>query len=546
MKKLSIIIALAAVAFMASSCGASKAQQMAMAENVKVTCNPEVLALVGNKIPADITVTYPDGYFSPKAVMVVTPVLVYGGKEVSYPSFSYQGEKIKDNFKVIPAKGGTVKESVSFDYAEGMEKCQLELRSVVYYGSKTYNVPAIKVADGLNVTCLLACKKGEYSTKADEYQDVITSTTEGQIMYQVNSANVKNSELRSQSIKELKEALKAIEADPRYTVKSTQVVAYASPEGGQAYNAKLSDKRAASAQKAWKKISGKNPNELQTKSIGQDWEGFQDAVQNSNIEDKDLILRVLSMYSDPAVREKEIRNMSQVYTEINKKVFPDLRRARFIAETDYQNFTNEELAELAEKAIGTLDEEALLRVASNTENKDRKAALLKRAADVFGSDKANFNLAAMALDEKDADKAASFLAKVKNQDADVLNAKGVCELQKGNLEQAAKFFKQSGSNQAKCNLGTIDILNGDYAAAAAKLAGTGAKNEALALLLDGQYDKADAAIKGKCACSSYLRAIVAARKGNAAGVKSNLDAAISKKASLKEKAANDVEFAKYL
>ena len=546
MKRILTIFALAALAVLSSSCGASRAEQMKMADNVKINCNPEVLALVGDKIPADITVTYPDGYFSPKAVMVVTPVLVYGNKECAAMPFAYQGEKIQDNKKVIPSTGGTVKEHVEFTYEEGMEKCQLELRSIVYYGKKTIEVPAIKVADGLITTSRLACTNGEYAAKADAYQDVITSTTEGQILYDVNSANVKGSELRSQSIKELKEALSAIAADPRYTVKGTQVVAYASPEGGQAYNAKLSDKRAASAEKAWAKISGNKADEVETKSIGQDWEGFQEAVENSNIEDKDLILRVLSMYSDPAIREKEIRNMSQVYTEINKKVFPDLRRARFITETDYQNFTNEELQELAEKAIGTLDEEALIRVASNTENKDRKAALLKRAADVFGSDKAKFNLATLALDAKDPDKAASYLSQIKNVDGDVVNAMGVCELQKGNLVKAASLFNQAGTEQAKCNLGTIDILNGDYAEAAKKLEGTGARNEALALLLNGQSNKAEAAIKCNCACSDYLRAVIAARKGDAAAVKANLESAIKKNPELKDKAAKDAEFAKYL
>ena len=547
MKKVINLIALAALSVAAVSCGASKAQQMAMAENVKITCDPEVLALVGDKIPADLTITYPDGYFSPSAVMAVTPVLVYEGGEQAAPSKIYQGEKIKDNNKVIPSTGGTVKESVEFTYVPGMETSHLELRSIVYYGDKRIEVPAIKVADGLIVTAKLAETSGYVTMKADNYQRVISSSAEGQILYDVNSANVKKSELRSESIKELQAALQEIMSDPRYTVKNTQIVAYASPEGGQEYNAKLSDKRAASAQKAWSNITKDiDVDEVQVKSIGQDWEGFQEAVQDSDIQDKDLILRVLSMYSDPAVREREIRNMSQVYSEINKKVFPELRRARFIAEVDYQNFSDEELEELSQKAITLLDEEALLKVAANATDKDRKVALYKRAVKSFDSDKAKFNLAAIALEDGDTAGAMSYLNGIKNADADVLNAKGVCEMKNGNLDAAANYFKQSGSTEAKANLGTINIMQGDYAAAAKNLAGTGTENEAVAYLLNGQDSDAAAAITGNDAKSDYLRAIASARAGNTSAAKSYLNSAIAKDPSYEAKAANDIELAKIL
>jgi len=298
MKRIFKIFALCALVVAAASCSKSRAEQMKLAENVKVSCTPEVLALVGDKIPAEITVTYPAKYFHPKATLEVTPVLVYEGGEQAAQTFTYQGEKVQDNYTVVAYDGGTVKESVSFKYVKGVEKSYLELRSVAYYKGKPIEIPAIKVADGCNVTQMLATTGGEYEFKKDAYQDVIKESAEGQILYDYNSANVKNSQLRSNSVKELQTALEEIESDPRYTVTATKIVAYASPEGGQEYNAKLSDKRAASAKKAWKKVTGgMEADNLEVKSMGQDWEGFQEAVQKSNISDKDLILRVLQRSS---------------------------------------------------------------------------------------------------------------------------------------------------------------------------------------------------------------------------------------------------------
>lgn len=545
MKRIFKIFALCGLVVAAASCSKSRAEQMKLAENVKVSCTPEVLALVGDKIPAEITVTYPAKYFHPKATLEVTPVLVYEGGEQAAQTFTYQGEKVKDNYTVVAYGGGTVKESVSFKYAKGVEKSYLELRSVAYYNGKPIEIPAIKVADGCNVTQMLATTGGEYEFKKDAYQDVIKESAEGQILYDYNSANVKNSQLRSSSVKELQAALEEIESDPRYTVTGTRVVAYASPEGGQEYNAKLSDKRAASAKKVWKKVTGgMEADNLEIKSMGQDWEGFQEAVQKSDISDKELILRVLSMYSDPAVRESEIRNMSQVYTEINKNVFPELRRARFIADVDYQNFSEAELEELSRKAIDVLDEEALLRVAAKSDDPARKAELYKVAVKKFGSDRANFNLAVLALNDGKIDDAAKYLGAVKDADADVVNAKGVCELRKGNYDAAVKLFKQSGTTEAKANLGTVSLLEGKYSEAASELAGTGSHNTAVAYILAGQLDKASAAITCNCPRSNYLRAIIAARKGNASDVAKYLEIA-KKNPGLKAMAEKDVEFANY-
>lgn len=543
MKKFTGFLALCAMVLAFASCSASRAEQMKLAEKVSVSSNPEVLALVGDKIPADITVTFPAKYFHPAAILEVTPVLVYEGGEQVGKTFKYQGEKVKDNYRVIASNvDNSVTEKVAFDYVPGVEKSYLELRSVAYYKNKTIEIPAIKVADGCNVTQLFASTEGEYNFKKDNYKEVISESAEGQVMYDYNSATIKRSELRSDSVKELQAALDEIASDPRYTVTGTRVVAYASPEGGQQYNAKLSDKRAESAKKAWDKVTGgMKTDDIQVKSMGQDWDGFKEAVQNSNIEDKELILRVLSMYSDPAVRESEIRNMSKVYTEINKNVFPELRRARFIADVDYKNFSDDELKELADKAVDVLDEEGLLRVASITSNADRKAELYKIAVSKFGSDRAQFNLAVLSLNAGKPDQAASLLKKVSKVDGDVNNAFGVCELQKGNLDAAADFFRKAGTTEAKANLGTIDILKGNYDAAVKNLEGTGSHNLAVAYILTNQLDKAEKSITCKCARSNYLRAIIAARRGNSSDVEKYL----AQTGKMKEKAEKDVEFADF-
>lgn len=543
MKKFTGFLALCAMVLAFASCSASRAEQMKLAEKVSVSSNPEVLALVGDKIPADITVTFPAKYFHPAAILEVTPVLVYEGGEQVGKTFKYQGEKVKDNYRVIASNvDNSVTEKVAFDYVPGVEKSYLELRSVAYYKNKTIEIPAIKVADGCNVTQLFASTEGEYSFKKDNYKEVISESAEGQVMYDYNSATIKRSELRSDSVKELQAALDEIASDPRYTVTGTRVVAYASPEGGQQYNAKLSDKRAESAKKAWDKVTGgMKTDDIQVKSMGQDWDGFKEAVQNSNIEDKELILRVLSMYSDPAVRESEIRNMSKVYTEINKNVFPELRRARFIADVNYKNFSDDELKELADKAVDVLDEEGLLRVASITSNADRKAELYKMAVSKFGSDRAQFNLAVLSLNAGKPDQAASLLKKVSKVDGDVNNALGVCELQKGNLDAAADLFRKAGTTEAKANLGTIDILKGDYSAAVKNLEGTGSHNLAVAYILTNQLDKAEKSITCKCARSNYLRAVIAARRGNSSDVEKYL----AQTGKMKEKAEKDVEFADF-
>ena len=544
MKKTLRILAAVVIAITAAAC--SSAEKMAeMADNVRIVCVPSVLEVVNGNIDATLTVTYPEKYFHPKAILAVTPVIVYEGGEQAMQPLMYQGEKVKDNYKVVPSEGGVVTERLHFTYVPGMEKCYLELRGIASYKTKAVTLPSRKVADGCNTTYMLVKDFGNIDYKADKYQDIIPQTAEGQILYTINSADVRPAQLKGQSIKDFQDALDEINANSRKTLTGTEIVAYASPDGGEALNDRLSDKRAGTAEKAWDKVvKGHEAVDPLVKSVGEDWEGFKELVSESNIQDKDLILRVLSMYSDPAVRESEIKNMSEIYTELKTGVLPELRRARFIANVEYQNYTADELKTLVDRNIDVLDEEALLRVASLVDT-DKKVDIYKKAIDKYASDRAQYNLGVAYLNLGKDDLAEQAFNKVKAVDADLQNAKGIIALRKGDYDAAYKAFTAAGDANGKANQGIIDILTGNYAKAAEELADAPGccHNTVLAYILTGQLDKAEAAAHCKDPKVQYLKAIIAARQGKVDDVKANLEKAFANDA-LKARAAKDVEFAR--
>ena len=545
MKRTLKFLAAAAMIVAAASC-ASIEKMAKMAENVKVACEPGVLEVVDNSIDPVVSVTYPADYFHPKAILEVTPVIVYDGGEAKMAPIIYQGEKVKDNYKAVSSAGQTVKERLHFDYVPGMEKSRLELRGVARYGNKAVTLPVKKVADGANTTYMLVKRDGFITPKADAYQDVISSTAEGQIKYLVNSADVRNSELKGQSVREFLAAIDQINADERTSIKSTEILAYASPEGPERKNNELADKRSASARKAWNEFAKKhNASNPEVKSLGEDWEGFQQLVRESDIQDKELILRVLSMYSDPAVRESEIRNMSQVFTALKGEVLPELRRARLIANVEYQNYTSEELLNLLDNNADVLDEEALLRTATLVKDDAQKEEIYKKAVSRFGSDRAQFNLAALYLAQDKTDKAEQALAKVHTSDADVLNAKGIIALRNEDYTTAENYFRNAKTEDAQKNLGIVQILSGKYEEAAKTLADVKGccHNTVLAYILTDQLTKAKNAAHCKDQKVTYLKAIIAARQGDAAGVRENMGKITDK--SLLSRAKNDIEFAGY-
>ena len=550
MKKIFNVFMIAAAGlFVATSCGSPK-KMAESADLVSVTCNPQVLEVVAGNIKADVSVTFPEDFFHPKAVVEAVPVLVYNGGEKVLQPVMLQGEDVTENYQTVPEAGATISKTFEFPYIEGVEKSHLELRMTVLHKDKRIPFTApYKVADGANTTYMLVKTDGTLAYAPDAYQAVIPEQNEAQILYLINSATVRPSQLKTDEIKAFQDFLTALKADERRELVSTDIVAYASPDGKEDFNAKLSERRAKTASDAFnKKINNKDiaiEANVKTTNVEEDWDGFQELVSNSSIEDKDLILRVLEMYSDPAVREREIKNMSQVYTVLKKDILPELRRARFIANVEFTNYSNDELIALVNDNIEILDEEALLRAGSLLEKAEQKVAVYQKAIEKFNSDRAKINLGVAYLTLNKNNEAANALAKVSDKsNAYYNNAAGVVELRKGNNDAAAAAFKKSSLKEAQYNLAVVDILNGKYADAAAKLNGAGSFNEALSDILTDDLAAASKVLgNAQCQCKNYLKAIIAARQGKADAAKAALEIA-SKDEALAKRAENDIEFAK--
>ncbi|MCK9627122.1 MAG: hypothetical protein M0R37_00855 [Bacteroidales bacterium] len=549
MKKSFISLLTLAISGLALVSCSNPSKMVKESQLVSVETTPKVLEVVAGEITANYSMNFPEGYFHPKAVMEVIPVLVYEGGEIAAPAFKLQGEKITDNFKVIPLAGAKSNHSVKFAYKPGMEVSHLELRVAVWNKDKKIDFPvAYKLADGANTTYMLVDKSGIPAYAADEYQKVIREKKETQILYKINSSVVRPKELTKSEIKEFEAFLASVKKDDRRAVTGTDILAYASPDGSEKLNSKLSDNRSATAKAAFDKITKKAPVDapVNVTAIAEDWEGFQELVSQSTMQDKELILRVLSMYSDPDVREREIKNMSKVFRTLADKVLPELRRARFVANVDYTNYTDQELVELSKSNIDIMDAEALLYTATLVDDVNTKIKLLTKAGDKFKCDRAYNNLAALYLENGKQTEAAIALSKVVNKTTDYYyNNSGVIALREGDIEAAKSMLAKSKLPEAKQNLAVIDILEGRYNDAVSKLAGTGDPNEGLAYILTNQLDKASSVVKCRCARSSYLRAIVAARKGNMTEVAKELKAVHEKDEALKARSQKDIEFAKF-
>ena len=549
----SIILAFAALATFCAN-----PQQMAkLASMVKTECNPKTLECTGGKIAATYTIEFPAKYFVPNAYLKITPELVYGNQKEVAGDFWMQGEKIRDNYHVVPYKTASkVSRDVMFPYKEGMEKATLQLRVTIYNSGKTksweYPIP-FKIAEGTNCTELLAQTNGTPSFEKDKYEMETVEEVETQILYDVNKSDVKAARLNSNEVKAFEKFLKETKEDSRATVSKGKIIGYASPEGPQDNNNKLSIQRAKSAKAAYDKTISKNANvsmDVSVEEKGEDWEGFKKLVEQSDIEDKDLIIRVLSMYSDPVVREREIRNMSQVFQTLNQKVLPQLRRSRIVAQVNRKNFTDDELRQMIDNNDDRLTEEALLYCAANLyEDNAAKESILKKAASRFKSQRALNNLAALALQQNKPDLAKSWLNSITDKTAGYYNNLGTIEMQKGNLDQAAEYFYMAkGENgeiidAAKENLGAILIRDGDYDGALEVLDGTKGFHHGLALLMKGKNDEAlKVLVNEEDPDESYLRAIIAARKGDVNTCEGELVKAFAKPV-YETRVDNDIEFA---
>lgn len=546
MKKLSFFIMAVASILATASCK-SEEQMLLDAERITIKCKPSPLQVKGMKVEADIAVNYPEGYFNPKAIMEVTAVIVYEGGEEKMAPVRLQGDKVRDNYRVVRSTGSTISQHLSFPYIKGMAVSHLELRSRMTYNKRRWlNLPTRKVAPGCNITETLVDLRGSYTPKDHGYQAIITINPEGQVMYNINSSEVKNSELKSKSIKDFKAKLGEMTLNERTEITGIEVVAYASPEGNEKFNNKLSSNRSKSANVAFDKVAkGEELTGVRTKvqSIGEDWKGFKEMVEKSDIEDKDLILRVLSMYSDPKVREREIRNLSSIYRDLADEVFPQLRRARFIANVEYTNYTDAELRKLIKENADILDEPALLKAASLCKDNSDKKILYKKAVEKYKSAKAEFNLACVAIDEGDIATARAQLAKCDAADPDVINIKGLCYLKEGEITKAGECFIRANNADAARNMGLVALLKGEYSDAMVKLSSKGT-NAALARLLAGNYDDAIRAVEGsEDPVDYYLRAIAYNRKGERSEAIVQLSRATRADKELEARSKKDLEFA---
>lgn len=546
----SVSLLLIGLAVMSCSNPKKMAEKAAM---VQTSCNPEVLECVAGKINAAYTLTFPEKYFIKKALLEVTPVLVYEGGEIKGKVLTIQGEKVYENNQVVSyANGGTVTGAATFDYVPGVEKAVLELRATVYNSTRTksfvYPEPR-KIADGTNCTYMLVELGGHAGTAVvdpNNYQKVINYTKEAQILYLINQWNVRPKELKSEQVKELEQFLQDIKSDERSVITSHDIIAYASPDGKEALNDKLADKRSNTAKTAFDRTINKKAKSdapVNVTAAGEDWEGFKSMVENSDIQDKDLILRVLSMYSESSVREREIRNMSAIFDDLAKTVLPQLRRSRFIANVEYKNWTDKELKDMINSNAEDLDEESLLYTATIVEGNDAKIAIYEKAAKKFNSSRAWNGLAATYINEGKLKEAKDALRNVSDKYDAYYNNMAVIAIREKDYKAAADYLVNSNIPEAKYNQGVVDIMNGKYSEAAANLKGQGGCAEALANVLVNNLNAASAVATKDCAKQSYIRAIIAARQGNASAAKAEI-AKASKNAELAARSAKDIEFAK--
>ena len=551
-KKLYLPLLMAIVVALFSSC-----TKMGPLSADYFTVTPQVLEAVGGKVPATINGKFPEKYFKKKAVVEVTPVLKWNGGEAKGQSATFQGEKVEGNDQTISYKvGGNYTMRTSFDYVPEMANSELWLEFKAKIGKKEITIPAVKVADGVISTSELVNNTLGNANPAlgeDAFQRIIKEKHDANIMFLIQQANIRSSELKVG--KAFNKEVANVNAAENKKINNIEVVAYASPDGGVELNTTLAENRESNTQKMLNKNLKKSKLDVavDAKYTAQDWEGFQELVSKSNIQDKELILRVLSMYQDPAQREQEIKNISSVYKTLADEILPQLRRARLTANYDIIGRSDDEINEAFNSDPKVLSVEELLYAATLTNDNARKEAIFTKTTQLYPNDfRAYNNLGELAFAAGDAAKAESYFkqAASKNANAPEVNANlGLCELVKGNVAAAETYLgKATGANAAGEALGNLYIKQGQYDRAVNSFGDAKTNSAAQAQILAKDYNKAKAtlsAIKNPDAMTDYLMAIVGARTNNASLVSSSIKSAIAKDPSMAEKAANDREFAKY-
>ncbi len=549
---------LMALVFALSSCSS----KMGELSSDYFTTTPQVLEAVGGKVDVTINGKFPEKYFKKKAVVTVTPVLRWEGGEARGESMTFQGEKVQGNNQTIYYKaGGNYSMPASFDYVPEMAKSELYLEFDARVGKKGKSVaiPAVKVADGVIATSELVkntLANANTANAEDAFQRVIQQAKSANIMFLIQQANLRASELNSDSIKAFNEFVKNVNADQKgKLMENIEISAYASPDGGIDLNDKLAARRQENTEKYVNKQLKKEEivTNVDAKYTAQDWEGFQELVSKSNIQDKDLILRVLSMYQDPEQREAEIKNISSVYKNLADEILPQLRRARLTLNYQLIGRSDEEILAAFKSEPKVLNVEELLYAATLVNTPAEKEAIYKTAAQNYPADYRAFNnLGELAYQAGNYNEAESYFktALQKNPSSAEANVNlGLIALIKGD-KAAAQTYLGKGAGSAALNeaLGNYYIAAGQYEQAVTSFGDTKSNSAALAQILTKDYNSAKATLEGVKnldAYTAYLSAILGARTNNAGMVISNLRTAVSKDASLAQKAAKDLEFAKY-
>ena len=523
---------------------------------------PNQLAVVGGVIETDITGTFPVKKFGKKAVVTVTPVLVYEGGEVAGKSVTFVGEKAKENGTTVYYKeGGKFQAKASFDYIPEMGKNPTAVKVVFRYnaknGKKTVQIPDQVIIEGLNTTSHLAVAEDvKPQVTADKFQRIIQEVQEADIKFLIQQTNLRNSELKSQELKDLHAAIKDADTTANKAINKLEVAGYASPDGKEDLNAKLADARQAKTEKYLQKQlkKAKVNAAIESNVTAEDWAGFQAAMEASNIQDKELVLRVLSMYTDPEEREAQIKNLSVVFKTIAEKVLPELRRSRLILTTDLIGKSDEEIATLAKNDPAALNVEELLYAATLTNDLGEKAAIYKKAVAQFGNDyRTHNNLGIVCFAQGNVAEARRCYAKalqLEPNNADVNYNAGVAAMAENDLAKAEEYLGKAAGTQGDLNtaMGTLYTMKGNYAAAKNAYGNTVSNNAAVQQILNEDYAGARqtlSKVANPNATTAYLLAVVSARTNAREAVYENLKVAIQRDANLKAKAQHDVEFAKY-
>ena len=551
-KKLYLPLLMAMVVALFSSC--SKKMGELSADYFTVT--PQVLEAVGGKVPATINGKFPEKYFNKKAIVEVTPVLKWNGGEAKGQPATFQGEKVEGNDQTISYKmGGSYTMKTSFDYVPEMAKSELYLEFKATIGKKTVTIPAVKVADGVISTSEMLEQTLGSANPAngdDAFQRIIKEKHDANIMFLIQQANIRSSELKT--AKEFNKEVANINEAANKKISNIEISAYASPDGGVDLNTTLAENRQDNTAKIINKDlkKAKIDAAVDTKYTAQDWEGFQELVSKSNIQDKELILRVLSMYQDPEQREQEIKNISSVYKTLADEILPQLRRSRLTLNYEIIGKSDEEIAKLASSNPSELNIEELLYAATLTNDPAKQEAIYTQATKQFPNDyRAYNNLGKLAYQAGNIDKAESYFKKAANVNAspEVNMNLGLVSLMKGDKAAAEAYFgKAAGTKELGESMGNLYIAQGQYERAVNSFGDSKTNSAALAQILAKDYNKAKntlASVEKPDAYTEYLMAVLGARTNNSSMVTSSLKSAVAKDSSLAKKAATDLEFAKF-